>query len=272
MIPSATIAKIACLGLSPTQADAVAAMLTEVELATENKSDAAIEARRANDRDRKRRQRPAKSREVTGQDGTGGTEKQSETPEKTDIPSRVRVLYAEEVDIIERKQEDIIVAKIETPAVRKPRGDDRLLAILGTSLSPDVALGVLEHRRKLRKPLTALAAEGLAKAFADTGRPDAAARMMVERGWQGFKPEWFARDNAEQPEARAGPVLAHSSSRSPNPGKSVHAAADRLCEAAIAGELSFPPPPSVNDVLTSFRNHSREDDRRLLPQGGGGGR
>ncbi len=97
---------------------------------------------------------------------------------------------------------------------------------------------------------------------------------LSEAGQRSRKLDWDRtflnrlRDQAPRYLARLGSRL----SPQQNSGKSVHAAADRLCEAAIAGELSFPPPPSVNDVLTSFRNHRSEDDRRLLPQGGGGGR
>ena len=171
MIPASTIAKIACLGLSAAQAEAVAAMLTEVELATEAKSDAAIEARRANDRERKERQRHGKSREVTGQDVTIGTEKPAVLAEKPVDPSRTRVHNLEEEGYIERKQEDRIDAQEETETpTRKPKGDAAALAILGAVLSPDVAAGVVEYRRKIRKPVTAMAAEGLAKAFKDTGR------------------------------------------------------------------------------------------------------
>jgi hypothetical protein len=63
-------------------------------------------------------------------------------------------------------------------------------ALLGC-LSPEVADGVLAHRQALRKPLTGRAAQLLAKGFAATADPNAAADMMIERGWQGFKPEWF---------------------------------------------------------------------------------
>lgn len=70
-------------------------------------------------------------------------------------------------------------------------------SILETTLSAEIAAAVIEHRRKKRAPLTNLAAEGLAKAFDATGDPDAAARMMIERGWQGFKPEWFHKDRKD---------------------------------------------------------------------------
>ncbi len=61
MIPASTIAKLALLGLTPSQAEAVAAMLTEVEQATEARAAEAIEAsrekKRANNAERQRRYR-----------------------------------------------------------------------------------------------------------------------------------------------------------------------------------------------------------------------
>jgi hypothetical protein len=61
VIPAAVMMKLATIGLSAEQAEAVADMLTEVESATEDKSSAAIALRRANDRDRKARERAKKN-------------------------------------------------------------------------------------------------------------------------------------------------------------------------------------------------------------------
>ena len=55
----------------------------------------------------------------------------------------------------------------------------------------------------MRKPLTVQAAGRLAKQFLATGVPQDAARMMIDRGWQGFNAEWF--ENARSPLARASP-------------------------------------------------------------------
>ena len=63
--------------------------------------------------------------------------------------------------------------------------------ILLGCLSPEIADGVLAHRKAMRRPLTGRAAQLLAKGFLATADPNAAADMMIERGWQGFKPEWF---------------------------------------------------------------------------------
>jgi|HubBroStandDraft_6_1064221.scaffolds.fasta_scaffold13410_8 hypothetical protein len=66
MIPAAVIAKMASLGLDWEQAEAVAAMLRSVEEATKTELADGLEARRANDRERKARQRHVMSRDVTG--------------------------------------------------------------------------------------------------------------------------------------------------------------------------------------------------------------
>ena len=182
-----------------------------------------------------------------------------------DLPSRARVLNAIEEDIIERKEELTNVSSKKSPSAKRDPA-----AILETVLSPEVAAGVVEFRQKLRKPLTAMAADGLAKGFAETGKPDAAARMMVERGWQGFKPEWFASDSEDRPEARAGPTIIHSSNRQSNPEKSVHEAAKKLCEDVASGKVTIGPiPPSIGELLARNREREREDSPRLLPQGRG---
>ena len=73
--------------------------------------------------------------------------------------------------------------------------------ILLECLSPETADGVLAHRKAMRRPLTGRAAQLLAKGFLATADPNAAADMMILRGWQGFKPEWFdneRRSNGQQ--------------------------------------------------------------------------
>lgn len=67
--------------------------------------------------------------------------------------------------------------------------------ILSGVLSPAKAKAVVDHRQRIRKPLTADAAELLAKTFARTGEvgwtPDQAADEMIARGWQGIKLDWL---------------------------------------------------------------------------------
>lgn len=93
--------------------------------------------------------------------------------------------------------------KIEEPvlgakAPKKQKPDIELIReALGRVLSPKYADGVIEHRKKIRKPLTVLAAEGLAKRYAGCrDGPDAAAEYHITSGNQGFEPEWY--DNAKR--------------------------------------------------------------------------
>lgn len=70
-------------------------------------------------------------------------------------------------------------------------------SILEAVLSPEIADGVIQHRMAMRKKLTPLAAKRLASKFAKWADPDEAAATMVERGWQGFEPEWMKRANPQ---------------------------------------------------------------------------
>jgi hypothetical protein len=63
-------------------------------------------------------------------------------------------------------------------------------------LSAESADAVLAHRKAMRRPLTGRAAQLLAKGFTSTSDPNAAADLMIERGWQGFKPEWYDNERA----------------------------------------------------------------------------
>lgn len=67
-------------------------------------------------------------------------------------------------------------------------------------LDDERARAVVDHRQKIRKPLTVHAARLLAAKFAETTDPNAAADLMIERGWQGFDPAWVAtRGRTEAP-------------------------------------------------------------------------
>lgn len=58
-------------------------------------------------------------------------------------------------------------------------------------LDAEHAIAVIEHRQRLRKPMTAHAAKLLAQKLAECPDANAAADTMMERGWQSIKPEWL---------------------------------------------------------------------------------
>jgi uncharacterized protein YdaU (DUF1376 family) len=77
-------------------------------------------------------------------------------------------------------------------APAKPTPRSELMVVLDA----DRAGAVIDHRSRIRKPLTAHAAHLLAGKFAKCPDPNAAADAMVGNGWQGFEPEWLERPNA----------------------------------------------------------------------------
>ena len=53
------------------------------------------------------------------------------------------------------------------------------------------AAAVIDHRQRIKHPLTAYAAKLLAGKFAKCPNPNAAADAMVANGWQGFEGSWM---------------------------------------------------------------------------------
>lgn len=74
-----------------------------------------------------------------------------------------------------------------------------ILDVLLASLDEEHALGIIEHRRVKKVPLTVLAAKILAKQFALCPDPNAAAEEMINRGWTGFKADWLRRQSPPRP-------------------------------------------------------------------------
>jgi hypothetical protein len=75
---------------------------------------------------------------------------------------------------------------------KAPPEHAQILDCLKTVLSEDRAKAVVEHRKKLRKPLGLHAAKLLVDQLRQAAEPDKAADLMIVRGWQGFEPEWGA--------------------------------------------------------------------------------
>lgn len=148
----------------------------------------ALERRRANDRERQERRRHVKSRDVTV------TVSSREGATRVEDNLQTKNLAGQE----EKKD--------RAPAARTPCSE------LETVLDADRAKAVVDHRQRLRKPLTAHAAKLLAGKFAKVADPNAAADAMIGNGWQGFEPEWI--DNRQTPQrSSTGPPR----SRGPSP-------------------------------------------------------
>lgn len=70
-------------------------------------------------------------------------------------------------------------------------------------LSEETARALIEHRSKLKAPLTASAAKRLAGKLSKCTDPEAGASLMLERGWKGFEPEWMTATSSTGQPSRA---------------------------------------------------------------------
>ncbi len=84
---------------------------------------------------------------------------------------------------------------------RKSSKSKKPVAALSPILGDELASAVIEHRQRIRKPLTFRAAEMLAKQFGKYHDPPAGAEAMLARGWQGFKAEWMEERNHRRSKA-----------------------------------------------------------------------
>lgn len=87
------------------------------------------------------------------------------------------------------KEKPPVPPKEITPP-KPPKGGISPQSELEAVLDAEHAKAVVQHRQRLRKPLTPHAAKLLAAKFAKCTDPNAAADLMIERGWQGFEPDW----------------------------------------------------------------------------------
>lgn len=80
--------------------------------------------------------------------------------------------------------------EVLAPIAKPKSANAECLTELGKVLDPCHAQAVLDHRNRIRKPMTPYAAARLALNLAQAPDPNAAADEMIERGWQSWKPDW----------------------------------------------------------------------------------
>ena len=86
---------------------------------------------------------------------------------------------------------------VPAQAPSKPTPRSELLVVLDA----DHADAVIQHRQKIRKPITAHGARLLAAKFAQCSNPNDAADAMIANGWQGFEPSWLDNRSSRQSQA-----------------------------------------------------------------------
>lgn len=78
-------------------------------------------------------------------------------------------------------------------------------AALETVLDAERAGAVIDHRKRIGKPLTVHAAKLIAGKFGRCADANEAADAMISNGWQGFEPEWLDKRPRPSPQAASPP-------------------------------------------------------------------
>ncbi|MCO7737511.1 uncharacterized protein YdaU (DUF1376 family) [Ochrobactrum sp. J50] len=99
---------------------------------------------------------------------------------------------ANDSGLLKHSQKSDIIKEEKTPNGVQKKSPK---SVLQSVLSEAIAAAVVEHRAKIKKPLTERAAELLAKRLASAKdacglTPDQAADLMIEKGWLSFEAEW----------------------------------------------------------------------------------
>jgi hypothetical protein len=166
------IADMARAGVDPELIGRAAAALAEREPVLV--ADEQAERRRAADRERKRLRKSAESAE--------SAEPVSPKKETSPTPPKEKT----------------------TPSQSEPNGSSKTpRQALECVLDAKHASDLLDHRKRIKKPMTLRAAELLAEQLAQWHDPNEAADAMILNGWQGFKPEYLLNQRARGSPGRA---------------------------------------------------------------------
>lgn len=195
---SVTVNAMAAAGCSAEQIAAVVARLDEERRAKARAGNA--------ERQRRYRDRHNGNNAVTSHNGNNAVT-QSITPlqavtgrDKRDDASRAR----DEGDLttnLDPRDNHIDSSLTNAPPALKTKKQTPR-EVLETALSPATAEDVLDHRQKLKVPLTARAARMLVDKLMEFPEgPEKAAEIMILKGWRGFETKWVAT-----PPSRAGPA------------------------------------------------------------------
>ncbi len=156
---------------------------THDELAFREKS--VIDARNAGKESAKRKQKFHNAKHQ---------QKQQNEPTPVERPLNVGATVAQ------RPSTDTEIEELSSDNSRRgaPKKSSAVLdCLVNGGLSLETAQGVIAHRKAKKCPATLLAAQELVKGFQSTGDPEDAARVMVARGWQGFKLSWYEDHKAK---------------------------------------------------------------------------
>jgi uncharacterized protein YdaU (DUF1376 family) len=123
-----------------------------------------------------------------GSNDPSGTPKKSTKTTRT--PARAPASNQNPDSISIRTSSDVLMQGTDQKSVPpKPTPRQELEAVLDAAH----AQAVIDHRQRIRRPLTAHAAHLLAGKFGQTADPNGSADVMIANGWQGFDAKWLSR-------------------------------------------------------------------------------
>lgn len=96
----------------------------------------------------------------------------------------------QEISYLKTPLKGVKKGEVLAPIAKPKSANAECLTELGKVLDPSHAQAVLDHRNRLRKPMTPHAAALLANSFAQAPDPNAAADEMISRGWLSWKSDW----------------------------------------------------------------------------------
>lgn len=134
----------------------------------------------------------------------------SKTPESDTAPACPRADLeptTQEISYPKTPLKGVKKGEVLAPIAKPKSANAECLTELGKVLDAEHAQAVVDHRNRLRKPMTPHAAGLLARSFAQAPDPNAAADEMVERGWLGWKPSWGGRSQGPPGRTRENSLL-----------------------------------------------------------------
>lgn len=105
-----------------------------------------------------------------------------------------------------KSQKDSVANEQHEDYAARARGEGySISSILLEVLDKKHAKALIDHRKRMKKPLSEIAAERLTSKLSEARDANAAVELMLERGWVGFDIEWKDAEKLRKKEYVSGP-------------------------------------------------------------------
>lgn len=191
---AATVTAMAAAGCTAQQIAAVVEAHEAAVNSTKVEKRAKDAARKRAQRERDAASAMSRGHDVTSRDNDGhgvtGTDIAGQCVTEQDAALAEQEPKTQEISYPKTPLKGVKKGEVLAPAAKPRSTNAECLTELGKVLDQSHAQAVLDHRNRIRKPMTPHAASLLAKSLSQASDPNAAADEMIERGWQGWRPDW----------------------------------------------------------------------------------